>query len=119
MCLETMKEALGGDQAYKWAAATDGELESLWKNGVHLEVSRPLGKKVIGSKWVLRMETDAADNIDNFKAWVVSQGYRQMEGVDYGEAFAPTVRFESIRALIAMGLAEGWSFDQRDVSTAC
>ena len=118
MCPETVKEALGGDQAEKWAAAMDSELESLWKNGVYIEVSRPHGKKVIGSKWVLRIKTDAAGNIDKYKARVVAKGYRQMEGVDYDETFAPTVRFESIRALIAMGVAEGWSFDQMDVSTA-
>ena len=50
MCPETVKEALGGDQAKKWAAAMDNELKSLWKNGVYLEVARPTGKKVIGSK---------------------------------------------------------------------
>lgn len=41
---------------------------------------------------------------------------KQMEGVDYDETFAPTVRFESIRILIAV--VEGWNFDQMDVSTA-
>ena len=53
MCLATVKEALGGDQAEMWAAATDKELESLWQNKVYIEVTRPPGKKVIGSKWVL------------------------------------------------------------------
>ena len=67
---------------------------------------------------MLRIKTDAASNIDKFKARVVAKGYRQMEGLDYDETFAPTVRFESIRALIAMGVAEGWNFDQMDVSTA-
>ena len=94
------------------------ELESLWKNKVYVEVERPAGKKVIGSKWVLRIKTDAARKIDKFKARVVAKGFRQIEGVDYDETFVPTVRFESIRSLIAMGVAEGWNFDQMDVSTA-
>ena len=40
-----------------------------------------------------------------------------MEGVDYYETSAPTDRFESIRSLIAFGVAEGWNFDQMDLST--
>ena len=85
----------------------DKELESLWKNKVYVEVERPVGKKVIGSKWVLRIKTDAVRKIDKFKARVVEKGFHQIEGVDYDETFAPTVRFESIRNLIAMGVAEG------------
>ena len=118
ICPSTVQEALGGDQAEKWAEAMDSELESLWKNGVYVEVARPIGKKVIGSKWVLRIKTNSAGKVDKFKARVVAKGYRLMEGVDYYETFAPTVRFESIRSLIAFGVAEGWNFDQMDVSTA-
>ena len=116
-CPATVQEALGGEKAELWAAAMDSELESLWSNNVYMEVDRPTGK-VIGSRWVLRVKTDAEGRIDKYKARVVAKGYRQMEGVDYEETFAPTVRFESIRALLAMGVAEGWKFDQMDVSTA-
>ena len=31
-----------------------------------------------------------------------------MEGVDYDEAFAPTVRSESVRALVALASSMGW-----------
>ena len=36
MCPLTVKKALGGDQADKWAAAMDSELLSLWKNGTYV-----------------------------------------------------------------------------------
>ena len=49
---------------------------------------------------------------------MVAKGFRQIEGVDYDETFAPTVRFESIRSLIAIGVAINWNFEQMDVSTA-
>ena len=71
-----------------------------------MEVARPAGKKVIGSKWVLRIKTDAAGKVDKFKARVVAKGFRQIEGIDYDETFAPTVRFERCRSLVAMGVAE-------------
>ena len=47
---------------------------------------------------------------------MVAKGFRQIEGINYEETFAPTVRFESIRSLIAMGVAEDWNFDHMDVS---
>ena len=41
-----------------------------------------------------------------------------MKGIDYEETFAPTVRFESVRALVAMAAGVGWELDQMDVTTA-
>ena len=54
----------------------DKEQDSLWKNKVYVEVERPAGKKVIGSKWVLHIKSDAAGKADKFKAMVVAKGFR-------------------------------------------
>ena len=114
----TVSAAMEGGNGEEWTAAMEAELQSLWENEVFEEVDRPAGKKVIGTKWVLRVKTDASGNLDKFKARVVAKGYRQMEGVDYDETFAPTVRFESVRALVALAASMGWELDQMDVATA-
>ena len=44
----------------------------------------------------------------------MAKGYSQVEGVDYDQTFSPTVRFESIRQLVAMGL----EMHQMDLTTA-
>ena len=36
---------------------------------------------------------------------------RNREGVDYDETFASTVRFESVRALVALAGSMGWELD--------
>ena len=54
----------------------------LWENEVYEEVPRSSGK-VIGTKKVLRVKTDAGGNLDKFKARVVAKGFRQVEGLDY------------------------------------
>lgn len=54
---------------------------------------------------------------DKYNAKVVAKGYRQMEGIGYDETFAPTVRFESVRALVALVVSMGWGVDQMDVAT--
>ena len=57
----------------------------------------------------MRVKTDASGNLEKYKARVVEKGFRQVEGVDYEETFAPTVLFESVRALVAMA-GEAWSW---------
>ena len=66
---------------------------------------------------MLRIKTDAATNLNKYKARVVAKGFRQVEGLDYNETY-PTVRFESVRALVAMEASLGWEVDQMDVATA-
>ena len=110
--------ALEGVRGAKWAAAMEVELKSLWENEVYEEVERLTRKKVIGTKWILRVKTDVEGNLDKYKARVVAKGFKHMEGLDYDKTLATTVRFENVRALIAMAASLEWELDQMDVYTA-
>ena len=46
------------------------------------------------------------------------KGYSQRKGIDYEEVFAPVVRFESIRILIALTALKGWKIHHLDVKSA-
>ena len=52
------------------------------------------------------------------KTRLVVKGYSQIEGIDYGETFAPVVRLEEIRLLIALATHKGFKLYQMDVKTA-
>jgi hypothetical protein len=52
------------------------------------------------------------------KARLVAQGYSQVEGVDFGETFAPVARLETIRILLAFGASKGFKLYQMDVKSA-
>jgi hypothetical protein len=41
-----------------------------------------------------------------------------MPGVDYNETFAPVVRLETIRAILALAVEEDWEIQQMDVKGA-
>ncbi len=52
------------------------------------------------------------------KARLVAQGYSQVEGLDFGETFAPVARLEAIRILLAFVMFKGFKLYQMDVKNA-
>jgi hypothetical protein len=52
------------------------------------------------------------------KAHLVAQGFSQVEGLDFGEIFAPVARFEAISILLAFVVSKGFKLYQIDVESA-
>ncbi|GKC46815.1 putative ribonuclease H-like domain-containing protein, partial [Tanacetum coccineum] len=78
----------------------------------------PDGKRVIGTKWVFRNKRDERGTIIRNKVRLVAQGYRQEEGVDYDEVFAPVARIKAIRLFLTFASFMGFSVYQMDVKSA-
>ena len=55
---------------------------------------------MIGTKWVFRNKQDQDGIVIRNKARLVAQGYTQVEGLDFGETYAPVARLEAIRILL-------------------
>ena len=74
----------------------------------------------MGSKWVYTKKRDEKGNIVRFKAQLVAQGFSQKPGLDYDDlnTFAPVVRYESLRTLLATAAQHGWYLNQYDVKNA-
>ena len=51
------------------------------------------------------------------KARLVGQGFTQVEGLDFGEAFAPVARLEAIRILLAYACSRNIKLYQMDVKS--
>ena len=64
------------------------------------------------------MKTNEKDEVEKFKARVVAKWFSQVEGVDYDQTFSPTVRFEGIWHMVALGTSRGMNMHQMDVTTA-
>ncbi|GJV58943.1 zinc finger, CCHC-type containing protein [Tanacetum coccineum] len=56
--------------------------------------------------------------IDKFKARLVIQGFRQKEGIDYFNTYAPVARITTIRLLLALAAIHNLVIHQMDVKTA-
>jgi len=95
---KSVEEALQDDQ---WCIAMQEELNQFERNEVWELIPRDDSHQVIGTKWVFRNKLDKDGNITKNKARLVEKGYRQEEGIDYDETYAPVVKLEAIRLLLA------------------
>lgn len=100
-------EALKEPEGKEWMKAFKAEVKSLDDNKVYSVFDKLVGKKVVKAKWVLRRKLLPHGKLDKLKARIVAKGFTQREGIDYGEAFSPTVRFESVRLMVATATTEG------------
>ena len=64
----------------------------------------PLLKRhfAIGTKWVFKNKLDENGKVIRNKARLVAQCYKQQEGIDYDETFAPIARLEPSECYLHM-----------------
>jgi hypothetical protein len=115
---ETYEEACNSDYAAQWQQAMDEEYNSLIQNDTWDLVEPPAGVKPIPVKWIFKVKKDASGQFERFKARLVVKGFRQKEGIDYQEVFAPVSKFTTVRALLAKAAAEDLELQQIDIKTA-
>jgi hypothetical protein len=85
-----------------WVEAMHKELNNFKNNKVWSLVEKPKDcHNVIGTKWVFKNKQDVNGIVVRNKARLVAQGYSQVEGIDYGETYAPVAPLKSIRILLA------------------
>jgi len=101
-----------------WVNAMHVELNNFTRNQVWELVERPKDHNVIGTKWVFRNKQDQDAIVIGNKARLVAQGYTQIEGLDFGETYAPVARLEAIRILLAYACAHNIKLYQMDVKSA-
>ncbi|GJR10330.1 retrovirus-related pol polyprotein from transposon TNT 1-94 [Tanacetum coccineum] len=91
----------------------DAFLTSVW------ELVPPPDKAfVISLKWIYKVKLDELGGILKNKARLVARGYRQEEGIDFEESFAPVARLEAIRIFLAFAAHMNMVIYQMDVKTA-
>nr|GFC29076.1 putative ribonuclease H-like domain-containing protein [Tanacetum cinerariifolium] len=69
-------------------------------------------------KWLFKNKHDEEQTVIRNKSRLVVRGYRQEEGIDFKETFAPVARMEAIRIFLAYATHKSFSVFQMDVKTA-
>ncbi|GJV78648.1 copia protein [Tanacetum coccineum] len=104
----------------KSAVQTRGKIQnasSAQQALVWIFVDFPYGKKAIGTKWVFRNKRDERGIVVKNKARLVAQGFRQEEGIDYDEIFAPIARIKAIILFLAFASFMRFPLYQMDVKS--
>ncbi|GKB02606.1 retrovirus-related pol polyprotein from transposon TNT 1-94, partial [Tanacetum coccineum] len=73
---------------------------------------------VITLKWIYKVKLHELGGILKNKARLVARGYRQDDGINFEESFAPVARLEAIRILLAFAAHMNMVVYQMDVKTA-
>jgi hypothetical protein len=91
-----------------WVNVMHEELENFERNQVWTLVDPLRDMNVTGTKWVFKNKQGEYGEIVRNKARLVAQRFDQVEGLDFGETFAPVARLEVIRILLAFTASKGF-----------
>nr|GEX01381.1 hypothetical protein [Tanacetum cinerariifolium] len=98
---KTYKDALTQSS---WIEAMQEELNKFERLEVWELVPRTNKVIAITLKWIYKVKLDELGGILKNKARLVARGYRQEEGIDFEDSFAPVARLEAIRIFSHMPL---------------
>lgn len=112
-------EAMRSPESERWKEACDAEMAMMNKMKVWNVVDKPRGLVPIDLKWVFSYKkVDDEGNPTKFKARLVAKGFKQKEGVDYQETFAPTATFAGLRILLTVAAVNNWPVHSFDITSA-
>nr|GEV42675.1 hypothetical protein [Tanacetum cinerariifolium] len=98
-----------------WISAMQEEIHKFKRLEVWELVSCPNNVFLIKLKWIYNIKKDESGGVLKNKARLVAQGFRQEEGIDFEELFAPIARIEAIRIFIANAAHKYMTIYQMDV----
>ena len=115
---QSYAEAISSPQSSEWIRAMNEEMSSLLENNTWSLEPVPPGFKPLPVKWVYKIKRGADGQIQRFKARLVVKGFRQVEGLDYNEVYAPVAKHTTLRVLLSLVAELDMELDHLDVKTA-
>ena len=117
---KSVTEALRSSEYREWIDAIHRELGSLIEKGVFEVRDKPVNRKVIPTKIVLKIKLNSDGTIDKMKARCCVLGFRQKSGLDYNpdQVYSPMTESSTIRLLLATANRLKLRVDHLDIRVA-
>ncbi|GJZ52931.1 retrovirus-related pol polyprotein from transposon TNT 1-94 [Tanacetum coccineum] len=112
---KNIKEAMAD---HSWIESMKDELNQFERLQVWELVPRLERKNIIALKWLWKNKCNAENIEVRNKTHLVAKRYRQEEGIDFEESFAPVARLEAVQMFIAYVPHKNITIFQMDVKTA-
>nr|GEX65348.1 copia protein [Tanacetum cinerariifolium] len=84
-----------------WIEAMQEEIHEFERLEVWELVLKPYKVMIINLKWIFKVKLNEYRGVVKNKAWLAAKGYRQEDGMDFEESFAPVARIEAIKIFLA------------------
>lgn len=117
----SFRQAMEGSEKDKLVGAIDEEVQNLIRRQTFsgdISEADLQGKEVIDAKLVFDHRKDKDGKILRYKARLVARGFTQRHGVNCKEAFAPTIRLDAMRIILALAAKKRWKVHQMDAVAA-
>ena len=114
-------EAMRSEYHKEWQTACEDEIRSHDECGTWKLVPRsqvPKEKKIIGSTWAFDLKRNKENKIDRHKSRLCAQGFSQVAGFDYFRTYSNTVRYDTLRLVLAISARKGYHLSGADIKTA-
>ena len=97
----TIAEAEASEHAEIWRGSRGREFTGLLQAHTFGPAQQPIGN-VMNAKWLFSWRSDELGWITKAKSKLVARGFKQREGIYFGETFAPTVSSSCVLLLSAI-----------------
>ena len=113
--LTSLKDAQHFPEWPQWQKAMEAKLKQLHAMNTWQLIDKPADPIPISNKWIFICEQDKIGEIVRYKARLVAKGFTQHPGQDYNKTYAPVIRMDMLRVILAMALVKELKVYQLDI----
>lgn len=103
-------------ESQMWCDDMNVKLQALGNNKAWSIISLSPGKYPVDYKQVNKFEFWVDGTVERYKAYLITKGYTQQEGIDFLDTFSLVAKLVAVKVMLSLTAIHGWTFTQLDVS---